>query len=57
VKAIKDALRTFAADEVIVVTRPDDHAGWLEEGSGETARAHFNLPLIRVTVAEGSPNR
>ena len=52
VKAIEDALRTFAADEIVVVTRPDDQAGWLEEGSGETARAHFNLPLTRVTVAE-----
>jgi hypothetical protein len=52
VKAIEDALRTFAADEIVVVTRPDDQAGWLEEGSGKTARAHFNLPLTRVTVAE-----
>jgi hypothetical protein len=52
VKAIEDALRTFTADEIVVVTRPDDQAGWLEEGSGKTARAHFNLPLTRVTVAE-----
>jgi hypothetical protein len=52
VKAIEDALRTFAADEIIVVARPDDEASWLEEGSGETARARFSLPLTRVTVAE-----
>ncbi len=52
VKAIEDALREFPADEVLVVTRPDDDASWLEEGSGETAQARFRLPVIRVIVAE-----
>ena len=52
IKAIEDALRQFPADEVLVVTRPDDDASWLEEGSGETAQTRFRLPVIRVTVAE-----
>jgi hypothetical protein len=52
VKAIEDALREFAADEVLVVTRPDDEASWLEEGSGEAAQTRFNLPVSLVTVAE-----
>ena len=52
VKAIEDALREFPADEVLVVTRSDDDASWLEEGSAETAEARFRLPVIRVTVAE-----
>jgi hypothetical protein len=52
VKAIEDALRTFAADEILVVAHPDDQAGWLEEGAAETAQAHFSLPITRVTVAE-----
>jgi hypothetical protein len=51
-KAIEDALRTFPADEIIVVTRPDDEAGWLEEGAGETAQSRFRLPVTRVTIAE-----
>jgi hypothetical protein len=51
-KAIEDALRTFAADEIIVVTRPDDQAGWLEEGTGETAQARFRLPVTRVSIAD-----
>jgi hypothetical protein len=50
--AIEDALRGFAADEVLVVTRPDDQAGWLEEGTGEKAESRFNLPITRVTIAE-----
>jgi hypothetical protein len=52
VKAIEDALRTFAADEILVVTRPDQQAGWLEEGSGAAAQARFNLPVTRATIAE-----
>jgi hypothetical protein len=51
-KAIEDALRTFPADEIIVVTRPDDEAGWLEEGTGETAQSRFRLPVTRVTIGE-----
>jgi hypothetical protein len=51
-KAIEDALGTFPADEIIVVTRPDDEAGWLEEGAGETAQSRFRLPVTRVTIAE-----
>jgi hypothetical protein len=52
VTAIEDALRTFHADEILVVTRPDYEAGWLEEGTGETAQARFPLPVVHVTVAE-----
>jgi hypothetical protein len=52
VKAIEDALRTFPADEILVVGRPDDEAGWLESGSGAAAQARFSLPVTHVTVAE-----
>ena len=52
VSAIEDALRTFPADEIVVVTRPDDQAGWLEKGSGETAQTRIPLPVTHVTVAE-----
>jgi hypothetical protein len=50
--AIADALRTFAADEILIVAHPDDEAGWLESGSGIAAEdARFGLPVTRVTVA------
>jgi hypothetical protein len=51
-KAIEDPPRTFAADEIVVVARVDDRAGWLEEGNGAKVRARFGLPLTRVTVAD-----
>ncbi|MBA3841710.1 MAG: hypothetical protein H0X39_03670 [Actinobacteria bacterium] len=50
--AIEDALRTFAADEILAIARPDDQAGWLEEGSGAAAQARFSVPVTTVTVAE-----
>ncbi|MGZ4357957.1 MAG: hypothetical protein ACXVRU_14225 [Gaiellaceae bacterium] len=52
VRAIEDALRTFAADEILIVARPDDQAGWLEEGTAATAQARFSLPITLLTVAE-----
>ena len=50
VQAIEDALRTFPADEVLVVTRPEDDASWLEEGSAQEARERFGVPVTRLTV-------
>lgn len=50
VKAIEDALRSFPADEVIVVTLPEEDAGWLEKGSAETALAQFSLPVTHLVV-------
>ena len=55
VLAAKDALREFPADEVVVVTRPDEDATWLEEGSGkEIERELGGIPVKRITVADGA---
>jgi hypothetical protein len=50
VQAIEDALRTFPADELVLVTRRDDDAGWLEEGTASEAFARFNLPFTHLVV-------
>jgi hypothetical protein len=50
VKAIEDALRTFPADELIVVTRRDEDAAWLEKGSAATALERFSLPVTHIVV-------
>ena len=50
VQAIEDALRTFPADEVLVVTRPEEDASWLEQDSAEEARERFGVPVTRLTV-------
>jgi hypothetical protein len=50
VKAIEDALRSFPADELIVVTLRDDDASWLEKGTAETALDRFSLPVTHLVV-------
>jgi Universal stress protein family len=52
VQAIEDALRTFQADELVLVTRKADDAGWLEEGTASEALARFNLPVTHLVVDE-----
>lgn len=53
VQAIEDALRQFPADEVIVVTRPGDEAGWLEKDSAEAASERFGVPVTHLVVDAG----
>jgi hypothetical protein len=50
VQAIEDALRQFPADEVMVVTRSGDDAGWLEQDSAEEAAKRFGVPVTHLVV-------
>jgi hypothetical protein len=52
VQAIEDALREFPADELIVVTRPGEDAGWLEQDTASEALERFNLPVTHLVVAD-----
>lgn len=52
VLAIEDALREFAADEILVVTRPEEDAGWLEERASRGRPADIGgVPVRRVLLA------
>jgi hypothetical protein len=46
--AIEDALRTFPADELIVVTRPEDAAGWLEHDLLDALQQRFGVPVKHI---------
>jgi len=48
--AVEDALRTFDADEIVVVVRRGEEASWLEEGAGETIAERF--PQLAVKTVE-----
>lgn len=51
--AAEDALREFAADEVVVVTRPDEEASWLEEGNTDViARRLKGLKVTHLVVSD-----
>ncbi len=52
IQAIEDALATFPADEIVIITRPGKDASWLEQGSAERALARFDVPVRRMTLAE-----
>ena len=56
--AIEDALHEFPADEVVLVTRPQDKAGWLEQllGDDELAR-RLGIPVRHLvdTASDEGP--
>jgi hypothetical protein len=56
VQAIEDALRTFRADEILVVTRPEEQADWLEQGVFEDDLSRFGVPVSHLVVpGNGQP--
>lgn len=57
VLAIQDALVTFAADEIVIVTRPEDEARWLEADLFERARIQFEQEVIHVALAREDGDR
>ena len=52
VQAIEDALRTFPADELVLVTRREKDASWLEEGAAAEALARFSVPVTHLVVED-----
>jgi len=48
--ALEDALRVFAADEIIISTHPPDRSPWLEHGVVQRARQEFDLPVTHIVV-------
>ncbi len=50
-QAIEDALRLFGADEVVILTAPDENASWLESGLGERASERFAVPVTHLVTS------
>ena len=48
--SIEDALREFAADEIIISTHPPERSRWLEQGVVERARNEIPRPVTHVVV-------
>ncbi len=48
--AVEDALREFGADEILVVTRPEESAGWLEEQAAQLEAEFAGIPVRRVEL-------
>jgi hypothetical protein len=50
--AIQDALATFAADEIVLVTHPGGDRNWLEDGVVSDARERFGDRPVRHLVVD-----
>ncbi len=50
-QAIRDALRDFDADEIVVVTRPGDEATWLEDETVRTALDAHGTPVRHLELS------
>ena len=48
--AVEDALRTFPADEIVVVLRAGEDASWLEEGAADAIADRF--PGVKVKTVQ-----
>jgi hypothetical protein len=48
--ALEDELRDFGADEVIVVTHPEQHETWQERGELERLRRELDVPVTHVVL-------
>ena len=48
--AIQDALATFEADEIVLVTHPEGGRNWLEEGIVSDAEERFDVPVRHLVI-------
>lgn len=55
-QAIEDALRSFAADEIVISTHPHGRSHWLEQGLVTEANRRFSPPVTHVIVDLGTTN-
>jgi hypothetical protein len=49
---VSDALRTFPADEIVVLTRPGDDTSWLEDETVRAAVDTHGIPVRHLELAE-----
>jgi UDP-N-acetylmuramyl tripeptide synthase len=51
-QAVEDALRSFPADEIVVLTRPDEDASWFEEEAVRASFERFGVPVKHIELPE-----
>jgi GABA permease len=48
--AIADGLRVFPADEIVLVTHPEEEEHWVEHDLVERTRSQFDLPIVHLVA-------
>ena len=51
-QAVADALRNFPADEIIVLTRPDEDSSWLEDETVGASFDSFGIPVRHLELTD-----
>jgi len=51
-QAIRDALRTFQADEIVVLTRPGEDTTWLEDEAVRAALDAHGIPVRQLELMQ-----
>jgi hypothetical protein len=51
--AAADALASYAADEIVIVTYPPGESNWLEQHLVDKARKRFRLPIAHLVSSYG----
>ena len=57
-QALRDGIREYEPDEIIISTHPEGRSHWLEKGIVDAAKERFAVPITHVVVdlaAEGEP--
>ncbi len=52
VQAMRDVLRAFPAEELVIVTRPGEDASWLEENAVRASLEGVGLPVRHVELPD-----
>jgi len=52
-QAIDDALATFAADRLVIVTHPEGHRDYREDEALTDAESRWNIPVSRAEINRG----
>ena len=53
IQATDDGLREFAANEIVIVTKPGTSTDWVEEGVIETAAKRYSIPVTHIVLPAG----
>jgi hypothetical protein len=48
--AIADSLRVFPADEIVLVTHPEEEQHWVEHDLARRARSRFAVPIVHLVA-------
>jgi hypothetical protein len=56
-QAVEDALRMYAADELIIITAPDEETSWIDAELESQVKERFGLPVTHLVATARTKSR